>query len=61
MGGELGQIKEGYLADMLLVDGNPLTDVSILQDADRLRGIMQDGSFYKDPANHPAAGQVAAE
>ncbi len=61
MGNELGQIKEGYLADLLLVDGNPLADVTILQDASRLRGIMQDGSFYKDPADHPAAGQVAAE
>ncbi|MBT5899023.1 MAG: amidohydrolase family protein, partial [Rhodospirillaceae bacterium] len=61
MGGELGQIKEGYLADILLVDGNPLADISILQDADRLRGIMKDGAFHKDPADHPAAGQVAAE
>ena len=24
MGGELGQVSEGYLADLLLVDGNPL-------------------------------------
>ena len=61
MGHELGQVKEGYLADLLLVDGNPLADVSILQDADRLRGIMQDGRFHKDPADAPAAAQVAAE
>ena len=61
IGGELGQVKKGYLADLLLVDGNPLADVSTLQDADRLRGIMKDGSFYKDPADHPATGQVAAE
>jgi hypothetical protein len=38
-----------------------LADVSILQDANRLIGIMKDGSFHKDPANHPAAAQVAAE
>jgi imidazolonepropionase-like amidohydrolase len=61
LGNELGQIKVGYLADILLVDGNPLADVSILQDANRLRGIMKDGHFYKDPANHPAMGREAAE
>ncbi len=61
MANELGQIKEGFLADILLVQGNPLTDVSILQDADSLVGIMKDGSFHKDPADHMAAGQAAAE
>lgn len=49
MGNELGMIKEGYLADLILVDGNPLADVSILQDRDRLLGIMKDGSFHKRP------------
>lgn len=61
MGHELGQVKEGYLADLLLVRGNPLADVSILQDADNLTGIMQDGRFHKDPADMQAAAQVAAE
>ncbi|MEQ9642086.1 MAG: amidohydrolase family protein [Alphaproteobacteria bacterium] len=61
MGNELGQVKEGYLADMLLVQGNPLTDVSILQDADNLLAVMQDGRFHKDPADTLQAAQVAAE
>ncbi|MBT3373810.1 MAG: amidohydrolase family protein [Rhodospirillaceae bacterium] len=61
MENELGQIKEGFLADILLVDGNPLTDVSILQDANRLIGIMKDGGFHKDPADHLSASQEAAE
>jgi imidazolonepropionase-like amidohydrolase len=60
-GDELGQIKEGYLADILLVDGNPLADVSILQDATRLLAIMKDGSFHKDPAAHLAQTRAAAE
>ena len=47
MGDELGQVREGYLADLLLVDGDPLLDVSILQREDRLVGIMQNGSFHK--------------
>ena len=28
---ELGKIKEGYYADCILVDGNPLDDIKILQ------------------------------
>ena len=47
MGDELGQVREGYLADMLLVDGDPLADVSILQRQERLVAIMQNGNFHK--------------
>ncbi len=61
MGGELGQVKAGYLADLLLVDGDPLKDVAILQDAKRLLGIMKDGSFHKRPAARRRAAAVAAE
>ena len=61
MGDELGQIQEGYLADVLLVDGNPLADVTILQDADNLIAIMKDGAFHKRPSADRAAAQVAAE
>jgi imidazolonepropionase-like amidohydrolase len=60
MGDELGEIKEGYLADLLLVDGDPLADVSILQDQSRLLGIMKDGSFHKRPAADLAAQRQAA-
>ena len=54
MGHELGQIKAGYLADLLLVDGNPLADVSILQHADRLLAVMKDGQFHKAPTARKA-------
>lgn len=47
MGDELGQVREGYLADLLLVDGDPLADVSILQRPERLVAIMQNGNFHK--------------
>jgi imidazolonepropionase-like amidohydrolase len=46
---ELGQIKEGYLADLLLVDGDPIANIAILQDPARLLAIMKDGVFYKQP------------
>jgi len=61
MGNELGQIKVGHLADVLLVDGNPLSDVSMLRDKDRLLAIMKDGAFHKEPRKRAKAHQVAAE
>jgi imidazolonepropionase-like amidohydrolase len=46
---ELGQIQPGFLADMLLVDGDPLADISVLQDQARILAVMKDGVFYKEP------------
>ena len=48
-GGELGQIKDGYLADVLLVDGDPLSNLSILRDQKKILAVMKDGTFYKQP------------
>ncbi len=48
-GDELGRIAPGYLADLLLVDGDPTADVAILQDKQRLKAIMKDGRFHKAP------------
>ena len=61
MGMDVGQVKEGYLADLLLVSGDPSTDVTILQDAGRLSGIMKDGAFYKSPEGLAQASLAAAE
>jgi imidazolonepropionase-like amidohydrolase len=47
---ELGQVRAGFLADLLLVDGDPLDDIAILQDPDRLAGIMKGGRFHKRPS-----------
>ena len=49
MGHELGQIRVGYLADLLLVDGDPLADVKLLQDTEKLLAIMKNGQFHKAP------------
>src|SRR5579875_502061 len=49
MGEELGLVAEGYLADLLLVDGDPIEDITILQDKDRLLMIMKDGAYHKAP------------
>jgi imidazolonepropionase-like amidohydrolase len=46
--GRLGVVEEGALADLLLVDGNPLEDLGLLADADRsLLVIMKDGVIHK--------------
>jgi imidazolonepropionase-like amidohydrolase len=59
--GELGLIKSGHLADLLLVDGDPLADVDILQDRDRLLAIMKGGAFHKRPAGRARSFEQAAE
>lgn len=43
----LGQLKPGYLADLLLVDGDPTRDVRVLQDQANLLVIMKDGKLHK--------------
>jgi len=42
-------VKAGALADLLLVDGDPLADITILQDRSALRMIMKDGALHKAP------------
>jgi len=47
--GENGVIKEGALADMLLVDGNPLENIDLISDPDKnFVMIMKDGKIYKN-------------
>lgn len=47
--GKLGVVEEGALADLLLVDGDPLADIRLLEDPARnLVVIMKDGRIYKN-------------
>ena len=46
---ELGIVKEGFLADLLLVDGDPLANLAILRDPKRILAVMKDGAFAKAP------------
>jgi imidazolonepropionase-like amidohydrolase len=48
MGDQLGTIEEGKLADLLVVDGDPVDDIGILQDRERLLAIVKGGEFVKD-------------
>src|SRR5262249_33687521 len=46
---ELGEIRDGYLADLLLIDGDPVANIAVLQDQSRLLAVMKDGQFHKAP------------
>jgi imidazolonepropionase-like amidohydrolase len=49
--GKLGVIEEGALADLLLVDGNPLENIKLIEDPTRnFLVIMKDGKIYKNLA-----------
>ncbi len=47
--GKLGVVEEGALADLLLVDGNPLENIKLVEDpAKNFLVIMKDGTTYKN-------------
>ena len=49
MQGRLGRVAEGYLADLLVVEGDPLVDLRVLQDqGTQIAMIIKDGAFVKD-------------
>lgn len=60
MGHELGQLKPGFLADVLVVAGNPVDNIRILQADSGLKAVIKDGAFYRNGLGeqrlkHPAA------
>jgi len=47
--GKLGVVEEGALADLVIVDGNPLEDIDLVADPDKnFAFIMKDGKRYKN-------------
>jgi imidazolonepropionase-like amidohydrolase len=47
--GKLGVVEQGALADLLLVDGNPIEDIKLIADPDKnFPVIMKDGTIYKN-------------
>jgi imidazolonepropionase-like amidohydrolase len=50
--GKLGVVEEGALADLILVDGNPLENIDLVVDPDsNFKVIMKDGQVYKNTVN----------
>jgi hypothetical protein len=65
-GHELGKIQEGYFADCILVDGNPVGEgegngVGILQEHDRLNVIVINGRVHKAGRQEYVAPPVAGQ
>ncbi|WP_407515914.1 amidohydrolase family protein [Tamlana fucoidanivorans] len=47
--GPLGKIVEGAYADLIIIDGNPMKDLSVMQEYDeKFQLIMKDGKVYKN-------------
>ena len=59
-GGELGIVKPGALADLILVDGDPLADQSLLVGPARIAMVMKDGALRRHPGNYVRVRQQAA-
>ena len=45
---ELGSVQVGYLADLVVVDGDPLADITLLQDQARLLAVLKGGTLVRD-------------
>jgi imidazolonepropionase-like amidohydrolase len=61
--GDLGTLEAGKLADLILVDGDVLSNVDVLTDTNRLTLIMKDGGIHKIAASltTPSSALEAAE
>ena len=48
MSDKIGTLEAGKLADLILVQGDPLQDIRLMCDADNIKLVMQDGRIVKD-------------
>ena len=55
-GDELGTVRPGKLADLVVVDGDPIADISVLADQGRILAVMKGGRFMKDELGKIATG-----
>ena len=44
---DLGLVKEGYIADFILTEHNPLEDIGILKNNDEIKVVAKDGKILK--------------
>jgi imidazolonepropionase-like amidohydrolase len=44
---QIGTIEKGKMADLIVVEGDPLKDITILQKKEKIVAVMKDGTFFK--------------
>ena len=54
---KVGVVEAGALADLIVVDGDPLADLSLARPQEALKAVIRDGAFVIDrlPQAPPAA------
>ncbi len=55
---DTGRIEAGARADLIAADGDPLRDIEILEETDRIAFVMQDGVVFKDRLGDREQGSV---
>lgn len=45
---DLGLVQEGYIADFILTENNPLDDIGILKDNEEIKVVAKDGNILKN-------------
>lgn len=45
---KIGSLEVGKFADVVIVEGNPIENIEVLADADRIRFVMKEGKVYKN-------------
>ena len=58
LGSEIGTIAKGKLADLLVIDGDPLSDISVLRDQEKIKLVMKGGEVYLDQLPAPVPEPV---
>jgi len=42
---KVGQLRPGFFADMLVLDGDPTNDITVLQDEEKRRAVVKGGAL----------------
>ena len=61
LGGKVGVVAPGMLADVLVVDGDPSQDVRVLQDRSRLKAVISKGRSVDLTRPWPTRGRIPGE